>query len=240
MTVSGDDFVGRRSANGAWRPRNGAERNTRRAEDVLRRADALYTREMRHGVNEEVRHSAEYVAFRQDAERSTPLEPTPYRDNELTAQGFNSTAEYPYHAIDRTPLYFSRRYEHPQIPNGKLFKQGRYDANSPTGIAADAGLIKIPYKWPELAAADPAKTVYWCEGEKDVETCIRRGLVATTAAGQQLSPVIAKALAGRHLVVLVDNDTKGEENARRRLRRFATMRRASASCACRDCSAVRM
>lgn len=133
-----------------------------------------------------------------------------YYDADLTAQGYTAEKTYEYTDPNGHPIYFSRRYERRGI--GKKFRQGHYDAAAETEYAS-AGLDKVPYCWTHLIAADRSETVFWCEGEKDVDTCIERGLVATTAAGQVLSTIIAKALEGRHVVVLVDNDSKGEENA---------------------------
>lgn len=189
----------------------------RRQALVQQRADALYQREYRQHAVE--RESAEYQGCREEAERFIPLELAPFRDGDLTARGFAMLQEYRYTALDGVQLYFKRRYENPGIPDDKRFKQGRYDVNSPTGIAANTGPTKVPYRWPELHAADPAKTVYWCEGEKDVETCIARGLVATTAA-DQISVVIANAMQGRNVVVLVDNDSSGEAKAEKAVNAF--------------------
>jgi hypothetical protein len=154
-----------------------------------------------------------------DASESEALRgPALYRESDLLSEGFERKDEYLYRALNNRVLYFVRRYEHQHVPNDKRFRQGRLNED---GLeVADAGHSKVPYRWPELHTADPAKTVYWCEGEKDVETCIARGLVATTAAGQALSTTIAKALAGRDVVVLVDNDTKGEENAENAVNAF--------------------
>ncbi|MCK1672727.1 AAA family ATPase [Bradyrhizobium sp. 150] len=133
-----------------------------------------------------------------------------YYDADLTAQGYTVEKTYEYTDPNGHPIYFSRRYERRGI--GKKFRQGHYDAAAETEYAG-AGLDKVPYCWTHLIAADRAETVFWCEGEKDVDTCMARGLVATTAAGQVLSTTISKALEGRRVVVLPDNDSKGEENA---------------------------
>ncbi len=151
-------------------------------------------------------------------ESEAPRGPALCRESDLLAEGFERKEEYYYRALNNRVLYFVRRYEHPHVPAEKKFRQGRLNED---GLeVADAGHSKVPYRWPELHAADPAKTVYWCEGEKDVETCNARGLIATTAAGQKLSGTIAKALAGRNVVVLVDNDSKGEENAENAVNAF--------------------
>ncbi|UQR67351.1 AAA family ATPase [Bradyrhizobium sp. C-145] len=134
-----------------------------------------------------------------------------YYDADLTAQGYAIVETYEYTDLNGHPIYFSRRYERRSV-RSKAFRQGHYDAAAENEYA-DAGLDKVPYRWPHLVAADRAETVFWCEGEKDADTLTRLGLVATTAAGQVLSAIIAKAVTDRHVVVLVDNDDKGEENA---------------------------
>jgi len=154
---------------------------------------------------------------RATTERQAPSEPRRYTENELVARGYVCRAQYDYTAVDETTLYAVRRYEHPNIPNHKEIRQGREEGD---WLEPDARPARVPYQWPKLHAADPTQPVYWCEGEKDVETCMRHGLVATTAAGQVLTPIIVKALRGFHVVVLVDNDSKGEENAENAVEAF--------------------
>jgi hypothetical protein len=215
MTISGDDF---RNPDQPEEQPEGRDTDRRRAQ-VRSLADTIYERA--HGrMNPEARRSPEYGECLQEAERLTPLEVAPFRDTDLTKQGYARAAEYRYHDIAGRLLYIAIRYEHPGIPAGKQFRQCRPAENSPTGFAPDAGKIKVPYRWKQLNEADREKPVYWPEGEKDVETCVARGLVATTAAGQQLSTVIARALTGRNVVVLVDKDVKGEENAAKAVEAF--------------------
>lgn len=193
-------------------------RDTPRRQGLVQElADAIYEHEYRRPVGD--RQSAEYQGCRQQAERQTPLELAPFRDADLLERGYSMKAEYSYTALNGTRLYFKRRYQHDDIPGDKKFRQGRYDGNSPTGIAASSGSTKVPYRWKEFHEADPAKAVHWCEGEKDVDTCINQGLAATTAA-DQISMVIAKAMQGRDVVVHVDNDSSGEEKAAKAVQKF--------------------
>lgn len=77
------------------------------------------------------------------------------------------------------------------------------------------GLEMVPYRLPELLAADPALPVYIVEGEKHVDRLRAAGLVATCnpmGAGkwwEELTPYFA----GRRLVILPDNDEPGECHA---------------------------
>ncbi|GHH16081.1 hypothetical protein GCM10008023_19680 [Sphingomonas glacialis] len=73
------------------------------------------------------------------------------------------------------------------------------------------GVARVPYRLPELLAADPAAIVYVCEGEKDVDRLTREGLVATTNPGGagKFTADLAVHLAGRRVVALEDNDAPG-------------------------------
>lgn len=66
-----------------------------------------------------------------------------------------------------------------------------------------------------LKAKAEGKTVFLCEGEKDVETLRSWGLVATTNAGgaKYWSETFDDDLAGTDLVLLPDNDDAGQQRA---------------------------
>jgi hypothetical protein len=77
------------------------------------------------------------------------------------------------------------------------------------------GVDPVLYQFPELMSADPAKPVFICEGEKDVDRLIAIGLVATTnpmGAGKW-KPEYARCLKGRSVVVVPDNDKAGSDHA---------------------------
>ena len=79
------------------------------------------------------------------------------------------------------------------------------------------GVRRVLYRLPELCAADPAAEVFVVEGEKDVETLRRLGLVATTnpqGAGKW-RPEWASRCAGATSIVLPDNDEPGRKHAAR-------------------------
>jgi hypothetical protein len=74
----------------------------------------------------------------------------------------------------------------------------------------------VLYRLPELLAADPADTVFFVEGEKDVETLRALGLVATTNPGgakHGWQPCYAEHFRGRHVVILPDADGPGRRLA---------------------------
>ncbi len=77
------------------------------------------------------------------------------------------------------------------------------------------GYVPMPYLGPH-DAFDPfdaemlGETLFWPEGEKDVDTLQRAGLVAFTFGGASDVPDCGALLAGRDLVILGDNDAPGE------------------------------
>lgn len=75
----------------------------------------------------------------------------------------------------------------------------------------------IPYRLPELLAADPSQTVFICEGEKDVDNLAKLGIIATCNPGGagKWRKAHAKHLQGRDVVILADNDDAGREHARK-------------------------
>lgn len=76
----------------------------------------------------------------------------------------------------------------------------------------------LPYRLPELLKADPSKTVFVCEGEKDVDAVWKLGAVATCnpcGAGKWrfVEETAREALEGREVVVVADNDEEGRKHA---------------------------
>lgn len=69
---------------------------------------------------------------------------------------------------------------------------------------------RILYRTPELLAR-PKSTVFITEGEKDADTVLALGLLATTNAmgAAHWRPEYTEQLRGRHIAVLPDNDTAG-------------------------------
>lgn len=77
------------------------------------------------------------------------------------------------------------------------------------------GVDRLPYRLPELLAADPRWPVFIVEGEKDADRLADRGLVATCNAGGagKWSGSFAAHLRGRPVVILPDNDDPGRKHA---------------------------
>ena len=130
-------------------------------------------------------------------------------------------AVYDYTDRDGKLLYQVCRFE------PKDFIQRRpnpeYDPTSPKTsrryLWNMRGVERCMYRLPERSAVppnDPARPVFFVEGEKDADNLARIGAVATTTPGgakafqnvEDLSP-----LHGRHVVILPDNDAPGREYA---------------------------
>ena len=117
-------------------------------------------------------------------------------------------ATYNYRDETGSLLFQVVRYE------PKEFKQRR--PNGKNGWVWNLeGVDPVLYQLPELMTADPAKPVFICEGEKDVNRLTAIGLVATTnpmGAGKW-RPEYATCLKGRSVVIVPDNDKAGKDHA---------------------------
>ena len=87
------------------------------------------------------------------------------------------------------------------------------------------GVKKPPYRLPELLAADPKRSVYIVEGEKDADALANRGFVATTNPGGagKWRDKYSEFLVGRKVVILPDNDEAGHAHAERVARSLSTV-----------------
>lgn len=117
-------------------------------------------------------------------------------------------ASYDYCDEQGNLLYQSVRYE----PKG--FSQRR-----PEGAGWSYklnGVRRVPYRLPELLAADSRKTVFVVEGEKDADRLAALGCVATTNAGGagKWRAEFNGFFAARDVVVIPDNDEPGLKHAR--------------------------
>lgn len=82
-----------------------------------------------------------------------------------------------------------------------------------------AGVRKVPYRLPELIAADPERPTFICAGEKDVIRLVELGQVATTnpmgeKKGKWLDDY-SEFFKERRVVILEDNDDDGREHVQR-------------------------
>jgi 5S rRNA maturation endonuclease (ribonuclease M5) len=152
--------------------------------------------------------------FTAEAERLEPHAPKPYYDDDLTNSGFEPVKYYKYTDLDGKLLYEAVRYQHKTVRGIKKFRQRRPGSGNSASWIADAGLVKVPYRWPDLITR-PEEQIFFCEGEKDADRLAELGLLATTIAGQNWSETVADALSGRDVVILEDNDEKGRANAQK-------------------------
>jgi hypothetical protein len=113
---------------------------------------------------------------------------------------------YPYLSAKGQLLFEVVR--RPQVPRGPKRFLVKSHATS-----AQKGYV---YRLPELLAAPVDETVFWVEGEKDVETLRARGLVAVTTAlgAYSFDSAVAHHFRGRRVVILPDNDQPGRMYAR--------------------------
>lgn len=82
-----------------------------------------------------------------------------------------------------------------------------------TGKGIMTGVRQVLYRLPELLAADPERTVYLCEGEKDAERGAEAGLltVAHQGGSNRWRSEYAEHLRDRRVRVLPDNDPAGRK-----------------------------
>lgn len=81
------------------------------------------------------------------------------------------------------------------------------------------GIAPVLYRLPEILAADVAKPVFLVEGEKCADRVTHLGLLATTSsrgatAWDKTAEHAQRVLAGRHVVLVPDNDEPGRKFAR--------------------------
>ena len=72
---------------------------------------------------------------------------------------------------------------------------------------------RVLYRLPEIVSSN--RPIVIVEGEKDVETLRKQGILATTCAGgaDGWRPEYSQSLEGRYCIVIPDNDPPGEEFA---------------------------
>jgi hypothetical protein len=116
---------------------------------------------------------------------------------------------YDYRNASGTLLFQVVRYE------PKDFRQRRPDGKGGWLWNLD-GVLRFPYRLPELLAADPAAWCFVAEGEKDADALAALGLTATTnpgGAGRWKNLADDSALHGRRVCILPDKDAPGRAHA---------------------------
>lgn len=157
--------------------------------------------------------------------RALDLKPAdffPPRDNGNGRRKWQTVETYDYRNATGGLLFQVRK----QVNGGaKRFIQRHKCPDSPKGWTWGLGdkldrckcprIEPVLYRLPELAKADPDTPVLLLEGEKDVLSAERLGFVATCnpmGAGSWRDHY-AKSLAGRHVVIIPDNDSPGWDHA---------------------------
>ena len=122
-------------------------------------------------------------------------------------------ATFDYHDESGQLLFQVRKYQH-HGSKEKEFRQFRPDGKG-GWIANTKGVKKPLYRLPDLLAADPARTVFIAEGEKDCESLRKLGLIATTNCGGagKWKREYSETLRGRRCAILPDNDGPGRAHA---------------------------
>ena len=123
-------------------------------------------------------------------------------------------AEYVYY--DQNGEYFLKVRKCRDENGKKQFPQYHWDGNG-WAKGKPAG-PKIPYRLPELIAAPISALVYFCEGEKDADTLVKIGFVATTSpqgAAAKWDSGLTQYFTDRHVVILPDADQPGRAHAQK-------------------------
>lgn len=108
------------------------------------------------------------------------------------------------------------RVERVDSDRGREFRQHGPDGKGGFRCARGCmtGVRPLPYRLPDLLAADPSEPIFICEGEKDADRLHSEGLVATTnsgGAGNWRSDLNGW-FQGRRCVLLEDNDDAGRNH----------------------------
>lgn len=126
-------------------------------------------------------------------------------------------ATFVYRDAHARPLYRVQRWQRTDGTE-KRFLQSRFDATAPSGWRAGlGGMDRVPYRLPELLAA-AGRLVLIAEGEQAVDRAREAGFVATcNPEGARVGswrPELTRWFAGRHVVILPDNDDDGRRHGR--------------------------
>jgi RecA-family ATPase/5S rRNA maturation endonuclease (ribonuclease M5) len=123
--------------------------------------------------------------------------------------GGSRQRSFPYCAADGTLRYTVHRIGDGE--NKKIWQE------APSGARSLKGIELVPYRLPELLAV-PNAVVYIAEGEPKVDALRQWGLTATCnvgGAGMGWRSEYTPYLKGRQVVILPDNDEKGQKHAQK-------------------------
>ena len=127
---------------------------------------------------------------------------------ELPAEAKQPVAVYPYTDEHGNVLFEVVRFEPKQFSQRRPNGNGEYTWNL-------QGVRRVPFHLPQLLSAN-GRLIYIVEGEKDVLTLERHGIVATTNAegSGKWRPEFADFFHGADVAIIPDNDEPGEKHAR--------------------------
>ena len=126
-------------------------------------------------------------------------------------------AKYDYRDEEGRLLYQVCRWADKAFPQRRKGHNGKW-------IWGLGDTRRVPYRLPELLAADPGEWVLIPEGEKDADNLARLGLVATTNSGGagKWRDELSLHLKGRKVAILPDNDDPGRRHAQQVAESLAT------------------
>lgn len=145
----------------------------------------------------------EAITFKEALEKLSALSGLP-----LVAQERTKVAEYVYRDAKGEELYSIERYEPGKEGRSKDFVQRLADGKP------GKSPVQVPYNLHRFHEA-PDATIFVVEGEKCADALTAAGLLATTHAGgasakKTWNAHFAEHFAGRHVVLLPDNDEPGQ------------------------------
>jgi RecA-family ATPase len=129
----------------------------------------------------------------------------------MASAEWRETGSYTYRAASGATLYRTVRKE--RAGAGKRFEAQRLESGR--WIGKLDRVERVPYRLPELLAADPVEPVYFVEGERKADKLAGWGMVATAIAFgcKGWRREYAQHFTGRTVVILPDNDDVGREFA---------------------------
>lgn len=151
------------------------------------------------------------------ARRAKPAAPAAPPAKKWWERPHEYVCHYAYTDETGKELYWVHRVEFRDEEGGKTFRQSK--PNPRKGVQEDwkgpAKDTMVLYRLPEvMAAIKDGRTVYVVEGEKDADTLVRLGRVATTNAGGagKWLDRYSEQLRGADVVILPDNDEVGRNH----------------------------
>lgn len=139
----------------------------------------------------------------------------PWRTFIENREGLRIEAVYHYHDVETSAYAFSKvRLTGKKMLFG-ILRNGRFQY----GFGGKSRKQLAPALYGDLQAVrqtiSKGDTVYYVEGEKDVNTLTRNGFVSLTAGGvNDWLPEFAELFRGANVVILADNDVPGQKLAK--------------------------